>query len=92
MHATIQTPIIHWAEDWLQPGGKTTIAEGIRVDALLSLYGLTSQSMLQSMGFDPESQPPESSDSEIESEPERAESESSLDDMEPAEYLWQGYA
>ena len=92
MHATIQTPIIHWAEEWLQPGGKTTIAEGIRVDALLSLYGLTSQSMLQSMGFDPESQPPESSDSEIESEPERAESESSLDDMEPAEYLWQGYA
>ena len=63
MHATIQTPIINWAEDWLQPGGKTTIDDGIRVDALLSLYGLTSESLLQSMGFDPER-----SDSEIDSD------------------------
>ena len=83
MHATIQTPIIHWAEEWLQPGGKTTIAEGIRVDALLSLYGLTSESLLQSMGFDPES-----SDSDIDSASVTSESESSFDGMEPAQYLW----
>ena len=83
MHATIQTPIIHWAEEWLQTGGKTTITEGIRVDALLSLYGLTSESLLQSMGFDPES-----SDSDIDSASVTSESESSFDGMEPAQYLW----